>query len=509
VVAVAERLQRLQLTNLRRLALSRWGALFVLTGAAGIALRVWTYRSPLTIPNSDEALVGLMVRHAQHGEFSTFFWGRAYGGTQEVLLAVPGFWLFGTSLLALRMVPIVLSVIATLLIWRVGRRTIGEPAAAVAAGLFWLWPPFNFLQLVREQGFYASDVVYVALLLLLALRVVERPDRIRVGLFGLVFGLAFWQTAQIIPFAATAIVWTIWKQPRCLRAIWVAVPLAALGALPWLVWNIGHHFESLSQNPGWQTYKHAARLLVSPVMPMTVGLRAPYTHALFVPSALLTWLVYAGLVALFVYGWIKARGRPAGLLYAAVVVFALLYGLPRKTSFISAYPQYTTVLTPLLALVVAQVATKYARAVALLVLVFAITAVNLHRMQVWLKVPQPLPNAPRSYSPLISTLDQLGLDRVYADYWIAYRLDFDTRERIIAVENQFSGVRFVDGQAIPSPDPEVRYRPYDREVEAAPRHGFVFWRQTVRSVSIVPALVQHGYVRHLAGPFVVYAPPSA
>jgi len=166
-------------------------------------------------------------------------------------------------------------------------------------------------------------------------------------------------------------------------------------------------------------------------------------------------------------------------------------------------------LTPLLALVVAQVATKYARAVALLVLVFAITAVNLHRMQVWLKVPQPLPNAPRSYSPLISTLDQLGLDRVYADYWIAYRLDFDTRERIIAVENQFSGVRFVDGQAIPSPDPEVRYRPYDREVEAAPRHGFVFWRQTVRSVSIVPALVQHGYVRHLAGPFVVYAPPSA
>jgi len=73
--------------------------------------------------------------------------------------------------------------------------------------------------------------VYVGLLLLLALRAVERPDRIRVGLFGLVFGLAFWQTAQIIPFAATAIVWMIWKQPRCLRQIWVAAPLAVLGAL--------------------------------------------------------------------------------------------------------------------------------------------------------------------------------------------------------------------------------------------------------------------------------------
>ena len=177
MVAFAE---KLQLTSLRRLALSRWGVVFVLTGAAGVALRIWTYRSPLTIPNSDEALVGLMVRHAQHGEWSTFFWGRPYGGTQEVWLAVPGFWLFGTSLLALRMVPIILSAVATFFIWRVGRRTIGEPAAAVAAGVFWLWPPFDFLQFVREQGFYASNVLYCALLLLLALRIVERPDRVRV-----------------------------------------------------------------------------------------------------------------------------------------------------------------------------------------------------------------------------------------------------------------------------------------------------------------------------------------
>jgi hypothetical protein len=505
VVAFAEKLQH---ASLRRLALTRWGALFVLTGAAGIALRVWTYRSPLTIPNSDEALVGLMVRHAQHGEFSTFFWGRAYGGTQEVLLAVPGFWMFGTSLLALRMVPILLSAVATLLIWRVGRRTIGEPAAAIAACLFWLWPPFNFLQFVREQGFYASNVVYVGLLLLLALRAVERPDRVRVGLFGLFFGLAFWQTAQIIPFAATAIVWMVWKQPRCLRQVWVAAPLAVLGALPWLIWNVGHNFASLNQNPGFQTYKHAARLFVSPIMPMTVGLRAPYSQQLIVPSALLTWLIYAGLVALFVFGFIKARGRPMALLYAAVVVFAVLYGLPRKTSFISSYPQYTTVLTPILALLFAQVATKYARAVVLLALAFVITAVSLHRMQESLKVPQPLPNAPRSFSPLISTLDRLHLDRVYADYWIAYRLDWDTRERIIAVENQFNNVKFLHGQAVLSRDPEVRYSPYERTVESAPRRGFVFWRQTVHAIGIVPALAHHGYIRHLAGPFVVYAPPA-
>jgi hypothetical protein len=200
--------ERVQLAGLRRVALSPAGVIVALTAAAGVVLRVWTYRSALTIPTSDEALIGLMVRHAEHGQFSTFFWGRPYGGTQEVLLAVPGFMLFGSSYLALRMVPIALSALATFLIWRVGRRTIGEPAAAAAAGLFWVWPPFDFLQFVRAQGFYASGVVYCALLLLLALRVVERPDRVRVGLLGLVLGLAFWESAQITPIALVVLGWT-------------------------------------------------------------------------------------------------------------------------------------------------------------------------------------------------------------------------------------------------------------------------------------------------------------
>ena len=55
----------------------------------------------------------------------------------------------------------------------------------------------------------------------------------------------------------------------------------------------------------------------------------------------------------------------------------------------------------------------------------------------WFKIPQPVPYAPRSFAPLIATLDRLGIDHVYADYWIAYRLDFATQERIIAAENTF------------------------------------------------------------------------
>jgi len=106
---------------------------------------------------------------------------------------------------------------------------------------------------------------------------------------------------------------------------------------------------------------------------------------------------------------------------------------------------------------------------------------------------------------LISTLGVLGLDHVYADYWLAYRLDFDTRERIVAVENGFTHLTFEHGQAIPSSQQDVRYPPYNREVQRA-RHGFVFYRQTVGSVPIITQLEQHGYRRHVVDSYIVYAP---
>ena len=54
----------------------------------------------------------------------------------------------------------------------------------------------------------------------------------------------------------------------------------------------------------------------------------------------------------------------------------------------------------------------------------------------------------------------------------------------------------------------MRWRAYERAIEADPRHGFVFFRKTVGSVPVVPALLRHGYRRVNVGPFVVLAPPK-
>ena len=497
---------RVDLSSLRRLAFSRWGVAFALTATAGIGLRVWLYRSALEVPNSDEAVVGLMTRHFIHGEFATFFWGQSYGGSQEAMLTVPVFLAFGSGWLALRIVPIVLTAVAALVIWRVGRRTIGEPAAAVAAALYWIWPPFMIFQTVRQQDFYASEIVYCGLLILLGLRIVERPDRLRVGLFGLVLGLAFWQTTQIVPIAAAVIAWTIWKQPRCLRHLWIAVLLAVVAALPWLIWNLQHDWGSLTLPYGDKSYEHRLRVFFSPIMAMTVGLRAPFSQERLLPGAL-TYLVYAALTLLFVYGAIKTRHKNVSILYLTVAVFPWIYAISPQT-LNSGEPRYVVILTPVLALLLAQVATTYTRAVSLLALALVVSAVTLHRMDTYVRSsPADFPVAPRDLGPLISTLDRLGLDHVYANYWLAYRLDFDTKERIVAVQSKFSKLTFDGHQATPAHDPFVRYPPYEREVETA-RHGFVFFDQTIGTVPIVKQLEGYGYRRVVVGPFIIYAPPS-
>jgi len=503
-VAVAA---RTPLAEARRLALSRWGVLYGLAAFAGIALRVWWFRSNLSIPNSDESVVGLMVLHAERGDVSGFFWGSPYSGPQEVLLSVPVFAVFGANYLALRVVPILLTAVTSLLIWRVGRRTIGEPAAGVAAALFWVWPPFNLFQLTQHQSFYAANVFYCALVLLLALRAAEQPDRVRVGLFGLVVGLAFWQTPQIVPIAVPAGLWLGLRSHRALRLWWLAALAAIAGALPWIVWNALHGFASLGIHSSLANYRHSLRLLANPVGPMTVGLRAPFGQQAIVGPTIVMYALYAALIVLFFVGAWRTRRREVSLLYLVLALFPFLYSIDRRTSFLSSWPQYTVVATPVVTLLIAQLASTYRRAIAVLAIGFAITAVSMPRMIDWFKLLQPVPRAPRDMTPLVDTLDRLHLDRVYADYWIAYRLDFATKERIIAVENGFTTGRFQGNRVLLPHYANLRYRPYERKLQAAPRQGFVFFRRTYRSLPLVPLLERHGWKLTTVGPFAVYSPP--
>jgi hypothetical protein len=476
-----------------------------LSGGVGIALRVWAYRSAIGVPSSDDGVVGLMALHALHGQFTTFFWGQAYGGSQEAILTVPFFWLFGVSWLVLRIVPILLTAVTALLIWRVGRRTIGEPAASLAGALFWIWPPFAIYKLTHQNGFYTSDVFYAALLVLLALRAVERPDRLRVGVFGLVFGLAFWQSSQVVPVAVPVVAWIVLKKPRALRHLWLALPLAALGALPWLIYNIHYDWQSLSLITQGGTYSHRLRVFVSPLLPMLLGLRDVWTQSPVLPGALVD-LIYVALLAGFVVGAWRSRRKDSSILYLVALAFPFVYAVSPWTNA-DVEPRYLMALIPIIALLVAQLARRFSVAAVLLAGACALSVVGLQRMNTVEELPSTYPPAVRSLQPLEAALKRLGVTRVYAGYELAYRLDFDTKEHIVAVMNK-SPLVFADGQATPKTTPGfIRWPAYDRIVRSG-LHAYAFYRVRIPESPIVSELKHDGYHAISTGPFVIYVPPG-
>lgn len=489
-----------------RLAASGLRLLVTFTVAAGIAFRVLVYRSALGVPDSDEAVVGLMARHILHGQFTTFFWGQRYGGSQEALLTAPLFAVFDSSWFVLRLVPIVLSGVAALLTWRVGRRLYGEPGAIAAGLVLWVWPPFVLYKLTHEWGFYASGVVYCAFLVLLSLRLVERPTRTRAALFGLTVGLALWQSEQLGPIIATTAAWMAWKLRRKLTVLWVAIPCAALGMLPAIVWNLEHDFGSFSSAIADTTsYQHRLRIFASPLLPMLLGLRTPFSQTPLARSVL-TDLLYLLLVVAFVYGAYRASRTPASLLFLIVAVYPFLYAVAPQTLFVQE-PRYLVVLSPVLALLLGLAATTVPRAAALLVIAAALSFVTLHRMGEYFQtVPADPPTAPRDLTPLVSTLDRLHITRVYATFWTTYRLDFDTRERIIATQSKLRDLRLANGQAVAAHNSHARWQPYEREVETARNHGFVLLRREVPNYpGVTTRLRRLGYREYDAGTYLVFA----
>jgi hypothetical protein len=89
--------------------------------------------------------------------------------------------------------------------------------------------------------------------------------------------------------------------------------------------------------------------------------------------------------------------------------------------------------------------------------------------------------------PLIRFLEEHGANRVLADYWVAYRLSFESDERVIATSTRF-----------------VRYPPHDRLVRRSAYPSRVFVEGQVKERLARGDLLRRGYRRYVVDGFVAY-----
>jgi hypothetical protein len=421
----------------------------------GAALRAWyLFHHPIT---SDEAIGGLMAQQALHGHFTAFYWGQSYGGVEPYLIALQ-YKVFGFTASLLGGVATVLAIGSGLVTWRIARRLVSDGAlAALAGAVAWAIPTSAMSSSTYEWGFRGVALLCGLLLVLLSLRVTDGHQRARdfVAL-GLVAGVGWWSSPEIVYFVLPAAVLLVQsfradpataKGARWVRLLLIGAAAACIGALPWLWANLRSGFASFNQTayadaPG---YTERLRLFFHYSVGMLFSLRATGSGAwlLWRPLSVLLLIGFLGSLAVAVVLCLRRGGRSLAIALG-VLAFPLLVAYS-PTSWFWQDGRYVGYVVPLFVLVLvfgcADLAGRLragrperdagTRALGRLLavgLATALVVLSVANFAVFGNPHQSFfanwgdPNRPTQNS--VATLESAGVRDGYADYWVAYRLDF-------------------------------------------------------------------------------------
>ena len=198
----------------------------------------------------------------------------------------------------------------------------------------------------------------------------------------------------------------------------------------------------------------------------------------------------SGLLLLVALGWVAflalRRREQLGPLLAVALAFPFLYAASSFTWLVEE-PRYLVLLTPVLALLIADGLRRPRVAAVALAAAFALSLTGLVRMEDSFRYQTRTGHVdvPDDLGPLLAALDARGERTVRADYWVAERITFESGERIVANSH--------------------RYPPFTARVVASADPARVFVAGTPAERRARPRLRAEGYDRAVIGGFALYS----
>lgn len=431
-------------------------ALLLLFLVIGLILRLDFVIPVDFVIDADEAIVGLMAKHISEGrEIPIFYYGQSYMGSFEAILAAQVFKLYGPSSAALKAVPLFFSVLFIIVVFYISYFLGGRRTALIGAALAAIPPCPLVVWSAKARGGFIEILVVGGLAVLFAIHWLRKGGQssARTFLIGALLGFGWWINNQIVYFMLPIGLFFIlrlqsWRE--ALRHFLLGMTAFFLGGLPFWLYNLNHDFASFgmftSASP-YEVSKHISGLFSISIPTILGAKRFWQSHDIFPLATGLYYLVYGALLATVLFyrrrqaGSLLKFGLPDDpgaellllLLFSVLSVFVVssfgyLVQAPRYL-----LPVYVAII-PLTALAIS-IAAQYSRALAI-ILLFGVLGLNLLSCYT---SGRSIPGEPfvykeqrvaRSHAELIDWLDSRNISWVRTNYWIGYRLAFETGERI-------------------------------------------------------------------------------
>jgi hypothetical protein len=401
--------------------------------------------------SSDQAVPALMALEIRdHGSHPVFYWGVQYDGSLEPHLLSLAFRVLPETVESYRLVMFALMAFATVLVSLATALGFGRRAGLLAGAYLAAGPSFVFYKLLASDGVYASFFTLTAASVYLVTSLVRQTEERRTTLLvlalGTVLGIAWWVNPLSVVLAGVVAAGFLVSHRTWLKPIRVGLLCTGfvLGASPWLLENFRTGFASLrsSEMAGAdpQQVLSQAHELFARGLPVLLGGRSPGgKQETFPGSEAMSVVLFGGLV---IAGACLARrepSRPARFLALSSTILLVapsVLALSRARTNLREDPRFLlssyvaiAVLSGVgLAMLIERGARLRALALAgLLVLLGPLSQLRSPRYG-----GDPRHGRIRETIALADRLAASGIQDVYAEYWIAYRLTFLSRGQVVA-----------------------------------------------------------------------------
>jgi hypothetical protein len=281
--------------------------------------------------------MALMGKHITQGQIPIFYYGEAYVGSLDAILIAVAFTLIGQSVLAIRLVQVMLytgTIVATYLLTR--SLYADESAARVAALLMAIPPVLLSLHTTAGLGSYGETLLIGTILLTIGHRLLtdRKESWLLWGTFGLLGGLGFWTFGLLLVYLLPV---GLLVGSRLKRQFWGCYLLSGLcffaGSAPWWWYNLNHEWEALrvffvaeagtaiARLPLWER----ALGVLGLGLPALIGLRPSWSVewvSVFLSPLIIAFYMAVAIGAL--RQWKREQGIGQTLLLLFVSIFALL-----------------------------------------------------------------------------------------------------------------------------------------------------------------------------------------